>query len=261
MAINDQNVVSDPFWLNIGAEEVYNSTQNRKDAVQKLQATIAWVFSVYTLTTVGSVVFGKNDWSMFALLLLGLAFMGLTLAYWQATVAGFPVPESFYAADPASVQAAFNNAGKRNNARFKTAVVLTSIGVFLYSAGMLAQFGSPVLKKYFGGAETCVGLSATAVKSDKGKAIVLRLNSRKNSWNQVWVLHDTLVNKKKIMDTLAVDSCVAAKEHWVFADSTATGVFKFKNPGKPHLYAIITRVDTLLKGGLVQTNRLKYTIF
>ncbi|MDP9081662.1 MAG: hypothetical protein M3O71_29980 [Bacteroidota bacterium] len=122
MAINDTNVVSDPFWLNVGAEEVYNSTQNRKDAVQKLQATIAWVFTVYTATTMGSVVFAKkDDWNIYSLLLLGLAFMGLTIAYWQAMVAAFPVPESFYAADPASVRTAFNKAAKRNNIRFKSA--------------------------------------------------------------------------------------------------------------------------------------------
>lgn len=262
MAINDTNVVSDPFWLNIGAEEVYNSTINRKDAVLKLQAAIAWVFTVYTATTMGSVVFAKkDDWNIYSLLLLGFAFMSLTMAYWLATIAYFPVPQSFYAAEPESVRAAFNKAAKRNSIRFKLAVILTSIGVFFYSIGLLAQFGAPVFKKYFGGTEKCAGLSAVLVKSNNAKMIILRISSTKNSWNQVWVLHDTVANKKKITDSITVDNCRLSKEHWLFADSTATCIFKFKDPQKQHLYVIISRVDTLLKEKLVQTNKLKYSIY
>jgi len=262
MAINDTNVVSDPFWLNIGAEEVYNSGPTRKDAVLKLQAAIAWVFTIYTATTMGSVVFAKkDDWNIYSLLLFGVAFMSLTMAYWLATIAYFPVPESFYAADPESVRTVFNNTAKRNNIRFKSAVILTSIGVFFYSIGLLAQFGAPVFKKHFGGTEKCAGLSATLVKSNNAKMVALKICSTKNSWHQVWVLHDTVANKKKITDTIVDDNCCFGNEHWLFADSTATCILKFKDPQKRHVYVIINRVDTLLKGKLVLTYKLKYPIY
>ena len=261
MAINDNNVVSDPFWLNIGAEEVYNSTQSRKDAVQRLQAAIAWVFTIYTATTVGSVAFGKNDWSIWALLLLGFSFVLLTRAYWLATVAGFPVPESFYPSEPDSVREAFDKALKNNNRRFKKAVAITSIGVLFYSTGLLVQFASPVYKAYFGQTTLCATLGATSIKCKDDKSIILRISSRKNSWNKVLLLHDTIINKKKSVDTIILKSCKCGKENCVFADSTSVAVLKFSDPAKSHLYAVISRTDTLLNGKLVQTFRLKYSIY
>ena len=261
MPINDQNQSSDIFWLNIGAEEIYNSTQIRKDAVQKLQATIAWVFSVYTATTIGSTVFGKSDWNVWALLVLGFGFMGLTLAYWLATVAGFPVPQSFYANEVASIQTAFNDAIKRSNSRFKSAVILTSIGVFLYSTGLLIQFGSPAFNPVVRQTTPCVSLNAVSTVSARDLVIVLKISSRKNSWNKVTLLSDTVINKKVVTDTITDDCCLNLKTTFIYADSTATGTIKFKKPSKRHLYVMISREDTLSRGTLVQTVKLKYPIY
>lgn len=258
MAINDTNVISDPFWLNIGAETVYNSQQARKDAVARLQATIVWVLGIYTSTSIaGLIIKKKEDIALLALIFFAFAYALLIIAYYTATVSSFPVPESFYGADPASVRDAFNRSAKLANRRFKWAMFFTSAGVLLYSLALLSQFGNAALLKLSVDKYKPQELSISVSKPDGNKTIIFSIKSQRSSWNQFLLMHDTTVNKKTITDTIKIEKNGLWKDSWLFVDSTGTQTVRIANPGKMGMYVILTRKDLLNGGKLEQTNRVK----
>lgn len=250
MPISDTNVVSDFFWLNLGAEEVYNSIQNRRDSIDRLQKAIGWVFGIFTSITIGSILFTKKeDWHPVALLLFGVSFLFLIWAYWKSTVASFPESASIYAGAPVSIQEAFNARVVKNNETFKSAVILTSIGVLFYSIALFVQFASPSISKYFKAMENNSTNDSLDIKKMKvtnnENLISLQIFSKKNSWNNVSVMWDTIKNNKIIEDTININKGGTEKTVWIYIDSTATQHIYLDYNDKPNTIITVGRTDTI----------------
>lgn len=186
MAANDTNMVSDSFWLNLGAEVVYKSLENHLAAVDRLQRTIVWILGIYSTIAIGSVVFTtKESWNDVALILFGLAFLFLIISYWVATATTFTRLEEFYGNAAASIRESYLAAVNRSTKAFTLAIVLCSIGVLLYSIALFFLFGSPMLnKKRIPVTPQTVKESDSLVLNTKAVAantFALQIQSKKNS--------------------------------------------------------------------------------
>lgn len=259
MAVNDENQVSETFWLNIAAEQVYSTPANRNAAVERLQKTIVWVFGVYTSITVAGLLFAKSDaWNGWSLVFFGLAFFLLTVAYRVATMATFPVPESFYAEEAASVRDGFNKAISESNTRFEEAVGLCFTGVIFYSLAIFSLFASSALNRFtFSKAEKSNDDLRIELKKDPCSTHTydVQILSAKNSWVGIRVLRGSTNQKDTIArDTLNIITNQRQKDLQVFVDSTQKIAFKLRvaDTLKPVEYLVASRVDTLEQGGFIR---------
>jgi hypothetical protein len=268
MPAGDTNMVSEEFWLNIGAEVVYKSLDNRIAAVDRLQKTIAWIFGIYGSITIGSAVFtSKESWSGTALLLFGLAFLFLIISYWVATTASFPRVQDFYGSAVASIREAYGTAVADSAKAFTWAIILCSVGVLIYSIALFLQFGSPAFNKTRKAVLPKVlkesdSLSVN-VKVVDANTFALQIQSRKNSWVNYAVLSDTTVELETKTEEVPFSvQSTTVKTMWLHVDTSA----KFNQvidvvirpTRKYHLS--VCRTDTSNSGLVLYTVRKKITL-
>jgi hypothetical protein len=266
MAVNDTNLVSDEFWLNLGAEQVYNTLQARKDSIDRLQKTIVWVFGIYSSITFVSVLFAKGqDWKPAVLLLFGISFLFLILAYWVASFASFSLPASFYASAAESVKSAFNKAVNRNSWAFNIAVILSGIGTIFYALALLCQFSSSFMDRINKDKTNITHTDTFQIQykivDRQGMIANFLLSSKKNTLHRVFFIHDTIAKKRNRNDTLPINCTGREKCGWVYTDSTNSARFSLKIPDfKKGLYLLVIRSDSANDGKQVQTHILKYAL-
>jgi hypothetical protein len=261
MAISDKNEANDLFWLNMGAEVIYNSVQTRREAVTRLQQTIVWVFGVYTSISFASVVFSdKKHLDSTALILFGFAFAFLILAYWLATVAAFPALEAFYPNAVASIRTALTEALKKNSRWFNSAMALSGVGTLLYSLAILMQFASPA----FHPSKPVVADIAITINAIKTSSMTNRYSismaSKKNAWHEVLLIH-SMVNKKTMVDTIPMSKDTKNKSLFVLTDSM--GIARFTLPelkDETGNSLLIIRIDSVKGDELIYTKKIKYKI-
>jgi len=252
------------FWLNFGAEQVYNSLQAGRDAADRLQRSIVWVFGIYSSIGIASAVFSKpQDWCVWALALFGTAFLFLVLGYWQATVASFASVENFYSNAEASVKEALTKAITRYKCRFNISITLTSIGTALYAVALLLQFSSPAVKALSPPAKA-VDNATLAVKGHLLKAAdstyAFQIQTRKNSWNEVILIRDTHAKEKTVSDTLPIHMKDASRSLWLFVDSSGRIDFSISRVPSKDCHLQVNRSDADNTGNLVTRLSLRYRI-
>jgi hypothetical protein len=141
MAITDNNVVGSLFWANMAAEQVYNAFEKRAKAVAELQGVIKWLFGLFTAGGLVLSFFAKSgEYHTNALVLFGLGFSVLVLAYYFTTQATFPVAMELRPNEPIEIAAAFSESIIINTRRFNQASVVTFVGFLFIAFGILAQF-------------------------------------------------------------------------------------------------------------------------
>lgn len=268
MPPGDTNMISDSFWLNMGAEVVYKSLDNRIAAVERLQKTIVWIFGIYSTITIGSVVFAsKESWSDIALLLFGLAFLFLIISHWVSTTASFPRVQNFYGGAATSIREAYIAAVNRSNKALTWAIVLCSAGVLSYSIALFLQFGSPAFNK---NRKTVVpevlkesDSLMVQVKPVATNTFALQIQSRKNSWVNYTVLSDTTVELKTKTDEIPF-TVQSAKMNtmWLHIDTStrANQVMEIVILPNRKYYLSVSRTDTLNNGSVLYTVRKKITL-
>ncbi|WEK34523.1 MAG: hypothetical protein P0Y53_18710 [Candidatus Pseudobacter hemicellulosilyticus] len=254
--------INDPFWLNLGAEVVYNSSEARRKAVERLQAAIVWVFGVYSSLTIGTIVFGeKKDLDNNALLLFGSAFFFLIIAYWTASLASFPSPEKFYGQAVESIRDAYLVAAKKGKRLFYVSILLCTIGVILYSLTIFYQFGIRFFSKKNEKTVAPIVQSPEMMIKKLGEGnYAVHIRSKKDAWIMVSVIRDSAKDNKLYSDL--VDFSVQGKTQqnlWLYIDSTANFSYNFFLPQNPdHTYYLcVNRTDTLFKEGELHTFRKK----
>lgn len=265
MPSGDTNMISDTFWLNLGAEVVYNSLDNRIAAVERLQKTIVWIFSIYSAISIGSVFFSSNEsWSNIAFLLFGLAFLFMIISYWVATTATFPRVQDFYGNSVESIRDAYLASVNRSAKSFSWAIVLCSAGVLLYSVALFLQFGSPTFNKNC--KEVVVKEPDSLllhVKPVTVNTFALQIQSRKNSWVNYTLLSDTMVGleTKTKQDSFSVQS-IKMKSMWLYIDTTAktNQVMIVNILANRKYYLNVSRTDTLNSGTVFYTVRKRIKI-
>lgn len=258
MAIGDKIETDEDFWLNLGAEVIYNALQARKDAVDRLQKTIVWVFGVYTSISFASVMFGdKKSWDNDALTMFGFAFLFLIVAYWLATLAAFPSVKNFYANAQASVTEAFNKAINAQRRYFGWGIALSGIGTFLYALALLTQFSTgkrhpPVVQA----ADIPVKVD---VKKLSDNNFTIDVETKKNSWHELQLLQSAVANGK----TTTVPVPVEGTKTSVILKSDSTGHFHEQLPALKEGTSntlLITRTDSVKGDELLYTRRIKFKV-
>ncbi len=114
MAIESTNIVSEKFWLNLAAEQIYSSFEKRAASVKSLQTIILWTYGLFTASGFVSSIF--KDISAFpdcSLILFGIAFFLLTFAYALSNEAQYPVTSSFHPNDTVAIAESFSAAVKK----------------------------------------------------------------------------------------------------------------------------------------------------
>src|SRR6187551_1393420 len=148
MPIADTNVVGDLFWANMAAEQVYDSFNKRKAAVESLQKLIQWSFGLFTVGGVVASFFStREQYSLLALGILGAGYAILVIAYYFTTRAAFPVAMEMRPNQPDNISAAFTEALLINTRRFEIASAVTLIGFSFLAIGILIQFVGPPKKE------------------------------------------------------------------------------------------------------------------
>lgn len=265
MAINDTNMVSDKFWLNIGAEVVYKSLENRAAAVDRLQKTIVWIFGVYSTITIGSAVFTtKESWCDTALLLFGLAFLFLIISYWVATTASFPQIKDFYGNAAESIRDKYVEAVNRSAKAFTWAIVLCSVGVLLYSIALFLQFGTPTFNKSRKALVSKVVKESDSLqvqlKRLTADTFALQIQSKTRSWINYTILSDTTIEQQIKTDEIPFTvQSIKVNTMWLYVD-TSSKVNQIMEvviqPNRKYnLY--VSRTDTLSNGSVLYTVRKK----
>ena len=259
MAIGDKNLTDDTFWLNMGAEVIYGSLQARKDAVDRLQKTIAWVFGVYTSISFATVLFGdKKTWDIVALVIFGFAFFFLIVAYWLATLAAFPTLEDFFSNAVDSIKPALAKALKNNSEYFNWAVITSGIGTFLYSIAVLTQFSAAAWHK----PKVIIAdlpITVKTVKNNVSNSFTISIASKTNSWHELMLVHTAIVSGKTKIDTINIDG--KTKSIFLLSDSTGSAHFTLptlKDDAGNSL--IVTRIDSLNGEDLIYTKKIRYKI-
>jgi hypothetical protein len=267
MAISDKNIVSDNFWLNLGAEQVYGTLAARSAATDRLQKNIVWVFSIYTSIAIAGVVFSKKeDWNTYTLVSFGLAFLFLTISYWLASLSTFSHPESFYGSDVKSITTAFNNAIKSGNSYFNWATALCSAGVFFYSAALFLLFAYQAIAGFNKPAGVNLAaadsLYVVTTASHNPNSYDIQIQCKKNSWVEVTALVDTTILQRIRSDTIAILGFVKQNSIQIYIDSTAKIIFHLQLDGsyKKGQYLMIKRTDTLESATLVRTISKKLSL-
>lgn len=268
MPPGDTNMISDAFWLNMGAEVVYKSLDNRIASVERLQKTIMWIFGIYSTITIGSAVFtSKESWNETALLLFGLAFLFLIISHWVATNAAFPRVQDFYGSAVASIRDAYLAAVNRSAKAFKWAIALCSVGVLLYSIALFLQFGSPAFIKNQKATEPEVVKEpdslSVQVRPLAANTFALQIQSRKNSWVNYTVLSDTTVERQTKTDEVPFTiQSTKMNTLWLHVD-TSTRINQVVEvvirPNRKY-YLSVSRTDTSNNGAVQYTIRKKITL-
>lgn|GEM_PF-3621789 len=141
MAINDKNIVSDQFWVNLVAEQIYSVFDRQAKAVETLQKLIMWAFSLFSGTGIVFTFYAKPaEYNPTAIVLFGVAFAVLVLAYFVATQSSFPIARGVRPNEPANIATVHSDTVKFNNRIFRFASFLTFFGFFLIAVGILVQF-------------------------------------------------------------------------------------------------------------------------
>lgn len=149
MAINETNITSDNFWLNMAAEAVYSAAQKRSKSVENLKTAISWGFGLFSISGFVIALFGPvKEYDSKALICFGIAFAMLTVAYIVASNAEFPVMESFNTNVTDEIKNAFSETVKKQTEIFKWAAGVAAVAFFLIVAGILVQttFKKEILK-------------------------------------------------------------------------------------------------------------------
>ena len=252
----------------MGAEYVYNSVQNRKDAVDRLQKSIVWIFGIYSSITFASVLFSnKDEWNKTSLIIFSFSFLFLISAYWLGTMATLSKPESFYGGVATNIQTAFTNAFKKSNLLFTWAVTLCSIGTAIYIAALLLQFSYPFTFEKNKVAASNINNSellrlASYRNNSELNLIAFQLTTRKGSWNSVVLIHDSSNRNKFSEDTIEIGNIQNKKILFLYSDTNSIVKFNINNvPAfKDHLYLLVTRTDTFNAIHQIVRYNLKYEV-
>jgi hypothetical protein len=261
MSAGDSNMISDAFWLNLGAEVVYKSLDNRIAAVERLQKTIVWIFGIYSTISIGSAVFTtKESWDTTALLLFGLAFLFLIISYWVATNASFPQVQDFYGNAAASIRDKYVETVKRSTKAFTNAIVLCSVGVLLYSVALFLHFGSPAFNKNHKAVVPKVVKESDSLSVHVNRIatnkFALQIQSRKNSWVSYTLRSDTTVDlqTKTVVVPFTVQSA-KINVMWLHIDTTTrvNQIIEVVIRPEKKYQLLISRTDTLASGSVLYT--------
>jgi hypothetical protein len=145
MAIHEENTAGkDSFWLNWAAETIYYSGDKREVSVKTLITVITWTFGLFAAGTGGllSIFGGVREFNPLALLSFGVAFFFLSLAYFFAHRALFPIAKSFRPAEVAGIKAGFSEVVIKQTKRFRFAAGFTATGFFFLATAIFLQFWS-----------------------------------------------------------------------------------------------------------------------
>jgi hypothetical protein len=141
MAVESTNIVSEKFWLNLAAEQIYSTFEKRAASVKSLQTIILWTYGLFTASGFVSSIF--KDVSAFpdsSLFLFGGAFFLLTIAYALSNEAQNPVTSKFHPNDTVGIANSFSTAVKKQADYFKWASGITLLGFFLFALALLFLF-------------------------------------------------------------------------------------------------------------------------
>jgi hypothetical protein len=165
MAINETNIVGDLFWTNMAAEQVYNSFEKRKTSVENLQKLIEWAFGLFgTGGMIGTFFTAGTQYTPLTLIMIGVGFAILVIAYYIATRAAFPVAMEMRPNQPEVISAAFTEALLISTRRFEGASTLTFVGFFIITCGILTHFIDPHQKEVPPRKEVSLSVEADTVQ-------------------------------------------------------------------------------------------------
>lgn len=144
MPIDGKIKPNEDFWQNLASESIYNSAEKIAGASTALKTVITWAFGIFSVGGFSLTVFGNllKDYNWWALIIFGIAFFLLTIAYALASQAQYPIAKKYNDAVPAEIKAAFSEVVSTQSKFFKTASTVTILGVFLIALGILIQFGN-----------------------------------------------------------------------------------------------------------------------
>ncbi len=141
MAVENENIVSEKFWLNLAAENIYNSFEKRVASVTRLKEVIVWAFTLFTTGGFVIGVFGKvSEFPYYSLYLFGAGFALLTLAYVLAGEAQYPVTQQYHPNDTEGIARVFSAAVNKQSAFFKLAAGITFLGFLAIAFAILFLF-------------------------------------------------------------------------------------------------------------------------
>ena len=120
-------LVDDLFWLNQAGRMVLNGADLRVDAARQLMSALAWLWTVYTGTSVLGLITAGDRFSTTQGVLLAVPAILIVCAYSAAVWAYMPVPTSFDPRDPEEVRQAFAEATRRGRGRLTIALILSMV--------------------------------------------------------------------------------------------------------------------------------------
>lgn len=144
MAITDQNLASENFWLNIAAESIYDTYNRRAKAVENLQKLIAWGMGLFTTGSFLIYFFPKADGlSQQTFQYFCIAIGMLVLGYFLASVSGFPLPSKYNANDPADIKIKFTRGVIISSVTFSFSILFVFAGFLFIALGIFQQGSTP----------------------------------------------------------------------------------------------------------------------
>jgi hypothetical protein len=270
MAIGDKNTVGTTFWLNLAAERVYGSLEKATFASEKLKATIVWIFGVYSsITFAGLVMAKKEDWSPWAICLIGIAFILLILSYFESNRATFPLQTELLPTIEEDIKQANAMAVRNAYRHLKTGLKLCSFGVGLYCFALLVQFSGPLRGRYVEGdrqelrcrsVQKIMGCDSLVLKylfDERSAVLHVNVFSKPNSWVKVRLEHDTVI--KDLLVSLPVYPADNLMNHqqWLYVDSSMSATINIAVPKLKQLFLSIERKDTVGKDITFKTSQLR----
>ncbi|WP_426330069.1 hypothetical protein [Pedobacter sp. R-06] len=261
MGIGEQNKTDVNFWSNLTAERIYTSTDRAKDACDRLQKLIGWVFGIYSTITFASVIWGKKeDWNVFALLFMGASFAILIFSYWESAKASFPEKTTVLTGNQASEQKAYEDIIEKFTTHFKLAMRLCFFGISSYCIGLIIQFSMPSVEKVFAkkdpGKKKSDTLEVMYHVFPEKKTIGLYITSRKNSMVLINIETDTVINGKKVTRNAFGINDGTCTGKVVFIDSSLNTSINMKYSPRSNLYIRAERADTI-RGNYIRRTILR----
>jgi len=255
MAINDKNIIKDDFWLNIAAEEVYDSFKTRNDAIERLQKLVVWIIGIYSSVSIASVLYAKpENWNQTVLVLFGTAFIFLIAGYVTSTIASMPHGKPFFANEVSDIRDAYNRAIRCSKRYLTSSISLIVIGSGFYGVAIFLLFSFKFLDSFSHHTQIKDSNSTHIFAIVKKhfdpveKSFTFLVSTSPNSWNSFYIVHDSLIKgKKQIRDTLQIKNFNNQKSVWLFADSSGKLNFSLKNDFvyENNTFLEGTKIDTL----------------
>lgn len=127
---------ADEFWLGYGAEMIRSAIDRRDQAADKLQAYVAWLWSIFTAATTLGFSFAKLGTTLPVIALVVATQVALIIAYGLCTRVRLPVDTAIVANSPETIVAAYRCTVAEKRKRLRKAFVATSVSVALVGVAL-----------------------------------------------------------------------------------------------------------------------------